>query len=322
MQENLREQTFEKMDLNLLTIAQRATLSLTITNSFTNALSKISQIEALADKIDGSAEFTTDEKAQNRNFSIIGLTSISEHLLNEILYRVLISYPKKLGSKQFAVDELLDEGSILELFYKKANQKVLDLAYGKFERFVRQFSETVELTAPLSHEIIGNVNEVKCTRDCIIHSDGKANDQYFGKAGQQARVSRNGEKLDTTLAYFHSSVATFTRFITDIRDALPSKYADSTKSYVFKQMWEATCLNRRVKFDQAWTIIDGSMVRPVKLDNDFGFSSSELVMHDLFRHMYSYDRFPVDFPLLFKKWKPQSNEHQIAISWLDNQFYF
>ena len=310
------------MDLNLLTIARRATLSSNLNTAFANALTKIRQIEALTHKIEAANEFTADEKEHHRSFAIIGLTSIAEHLLNDVLYHILTAYPKKLGGKQFTLDELLEEGSVLELFYKKATGKVLELAYGKFEKFVRHFADTLELTASLSHELISTVNEVKCTRDCIIHSDGKANDLYFAKAGRSARAFRNGDKLDTSPTYFTAAVAAVSQFITNIKAGLPTHYTDSSKSYVFKQMWEATCLKQRFAFDQIWQIIDGSMVRPVDLDNDYGFSSSELVMHDLFRHMYQLREYPVDFPLLFSKWKPRSNEHQIALSWLDNQFYF
>lgn len=310
------------MDLNLLTIAQRATLSSTIDTAFTSALAKIAQIEALTTKVEASGNFTAEEKAQNRNFSIIGLTSIVEHLLNDVLYRILTAYPKKLGSKQFTVDELLEEGSVLELFYKKANGKVLELAYGKFEKFVRYFASTLEINSTLTPELIETINEVKCTRDCIIHSAGKANDLYFSKVGQQARVSSNGDILDTSLNYVTTSAATATQFINNIKAGLPAQYTSSSKSYVFKQMWEATCLSTRFKFDQIWTISNGSMVRPVDLDNDYGFSSSELVVHNLFRNMYQHREYPVDFAFLFQKWKPQSNEHQVALSWLDNQFYF
>lgn len=310
------------MDLNLLTIARRATLSSSLNAAFTNALAKVAQIETLTKKVELSEEFTAEEKEHNRSFSIIGLTSIAEHLLNDVLYRILTAYPKKLSGKQFTIDELLEEGSVLELFYKKANSKVLELAYGKFEKFVRHFADTLELTSSLSHELVSTINEVKCTRDCIIHSDGKANDLYFAKAGQKARVFRNEDKLNNSPAYFIASIAAVTQFITDIKAGLPAQYTDSSKSYIFKQMWESTCLRQRFKFNQIWEIIDGSMVRPIDIDNDYGFSSSELVVHNLFRHMYQLREYTVDFPLLFSKWKPQSNEHQVALSWLDNQFYF
>jgi len=65
------------------------------------------------------------------------------------------------------------------------------------------------------------------------------------------------------------------------------------------------------------------MVRPIDLTKEFGFSSSEMEVYNLFRYIYSASPiYKVDFAFYFERWKPQSNEYQIAISWLDNQFYF
>ena len=90
-------------------------------------------------------------------------------------------------------------------------------------------------------------------------------------------------------------------------------------------MWEATCLNRRISFDTAWIIESPNMIRPVDIEQEFGFSSSEMEVYNLFRYMYDGfggSRFKVDFSFYFSRWKPQSNEYQIATSWLDYQFYF
>ena len=86
-------------------------------------------------------------------------------------------------------------------------------------------------------------------------------------------------------------------------------------------MWDATCLSRRIEFETAWKIIDSSKIRPIDLKEKFEFSSSEMEVYNLFRHIYN-NTYKVDFAFYFQRWKPQSNEHQIAISWLDNQFYF
>jgi len=169
------------MDLNLLTIARRANLGNKITKAFNNSNQRINQIEQITDKVCVSKEFDENEKLQSREFSIIGIVSVAEQLLNEVLHQVLISHPKKFGNKKFEIDELIEEGSILELFYKKANQKLLDLAYGKFDRFIKNFSDTLELTTKISIDLIEAVNEIKCTRDCLIHSEGKSSELYLSK---------------------------------------------------------------------------------------------------------------------------------------------
>jgi hypothetical protein len=310
------------MDLNLLTIARRADLGNKISNAFNNSNQRIVQLENITDKIDVSLEFNENEKLQSREFAIIGLVSIAEQLMNEVLHQVLISHPKKFGNKKFEIDELIEEGSILELFYSKANQKLLDLAYGKFDRFIQNFSDALELSSKITIDLIETINEIKCTRDCLIHSEGKSSELYFSKVGSKARVRGNKEKLKVDSDYYKNSINNVKKFISEIQMAIPVKLLDSKRSFIFKQMWEATCLNRRIKFEQAWSIEDSSMVKPIDINDEFGFSSSEMEVYNLFRHIYNYSRFKVNFALYFQRWKPQSNEHQIATSWLDNQFYF
>lgn len=313
------------MDLNLLTISRRAGLSSIIETSFNDANKKILELKNINDKIYNSDEFSIEEKLQNCEFTIIGLVSIFEHQINEILKQILISYPKKFGAKKFEIDELLEEGSILELFHKKATQKILDLAYGKFDSFIKSFSDTLELTSILDEILINEVNEIKCTRDCIIHSQGKATDLYFSKTGSNARQNNSKNRLDVDYNYVKNAIIKIQQLLNDIESRVPNKYKLSNRSYVFKQMWEATCLNKRISFDTAWIIESPSMVRPIDIEREFGFSSSEMEVYNLFRYMYDGfggGRFKVDFSFYFSRWKPQSNEYQIAISWLDYQFYF
>jgi hypothetical protein len=144
---------------------------------------------------------------------------------------------------------------------------------------------------------------------------------YFSKVGDKARTRSNNEKLKIDTPYFKTSTDNIKHFLSDILTAIPAKLTDSNKAYVFKRMWESTCLNEQIPFGNAWTIENSDLVRPVDINEEYGFSSSEMVVYNLFRHLYN-STFKVDFVSYFQRWKPQSNEHQIAISWLDNQFYF
>lgn len=311
------------MDLDLLTIANRASLSYDIKTSITNTKDRLSAIKAIVDKVENSDVFSKEEKKQEREFSIIGMVSILEQHLNDMLYRIYVSFPTKLGKKQFEIADLVEKGSLLELFYDKATQRVLDLAYGKFDRFMSVFFDVYDIKTQIDQELIGDINEIKCTRDCLIHSKGKSNALYLSKAGSKARVSGKGESLKTDYAYFVESIDNVTSLITNLEALIPKKYKESNRAYIFKQMWEATCLNERVKFEKAWKITSPDMVRPTDITENYGFSSTEMVVYNLFRNAYGgHDEYPVDFAFYFERWEPSSNEYQISMSWLNNQFYF
>lgn len=311
------------MDINLLTIANRASLGYDIVSSLTRTKDRITQIKVLVSKIDSDESFTPEEVTKEYELGIIGVVSILEQHLNKLLYLVYLSFPSKLGKKQFEITDLANKGSLLELFYDKATQSILNLAYGRFERFVEAFLEAFEINSHIDKELISDINEIKCTRDCLIHADGKANSQYISKAGLKSRVNATGKKLTVDVTYFLGSLDKVMSFINEIERLIPDKFKESSKAYVFKQMWEATCLNERVKFDDAWKIINPNMARPIDLNESFGFSSSEMVVYNLFRYAYgSNDEHRVDFALYFERWTPDTKEYQIAVSWLNNQFYF
>lgn len=312
------------MDLNLLTIANRASLGTDIQCSIGSAKNRIAQIKTLVNKFVSSGAFCADEINQEVEFSVIGIVSIFEQHLNDMLHHIYLAFPGKLGKKQFELSDLVNTGSLHELIFDKATQRVLDLAYGKFESFVAAFLNAFEISSQIDSELIADVNEIKCTRDCLIHNNGKANALYMSKAGVKARVNAKAGDLKVDMAYFEASVDFILMLIKEIENRIPQKYKESTKSYVFKQMWEATCLSRRVPFDTVWNIKSPSELS-LKVDSDetFGYSSSEMEVFNVFRYAFGGRREQKpDFALLFERWEPSSNEYQIAMSWLNNQFYF
>ncbi len=311
------------MNLDLLTIANRASLGRNIVLSIDNAKNRIEKIKAIVDKIEDNEDFSKEEVTQELEFSIIGLISILEQHLNNLLYHIYVSFPSKIGGKKFEISDLGDKGSLLELFYDKATQRILDLAYGRFDRFIDSFIEAYDIKEKIDVDVVEEINEIKCTRDCLIHSNGKANALYLSKTGIKARARFKDEKLKIDKVYFNASVDKILTFIKQIESLIPDKYKESTRAYVFKQMWDATCLSRRVKFDSVWKIDNPDMVRPIDMENNHGFSTSEMEVYNLFRYLYGGSpEHKVDFALFFERWDPSSNEYQIAVSWLNNQFYF
>lgn len=312
------------MNLDLLTIANRARLGTSIQSSINNSKNRIDKIRAIVDKIESSEDFGKEEKKQELEFSIIGIISILEQQMNDMLYQIYVSYPSKLGKKQFEIADLQEKGSLLELFYDKATQKILDLAYGRFDKFVDSFITAFDIKpGQIDPNLVADINEIKCTRDCIIHSNGKATGLYMSKAGSKARVSCKGEELRIDAGYFAESVTKVMQLISVIESLIPDQYKVSNKAYVFKQMWDATCLHQRYEFEEVWEIKSPQMIRPIDISDDRGFSTSEMEVYNLFRYAFGgNDKYKVDFALLFERWEPNTSEYQIAMSWLNNQFFF
>lgn len=308
------------VDLDLITIAKRGSLGKLLTQSFKSTSDKLSSIKNLSLKIENSKDFSFDEKEHNRAFTIISAVSIFENYLNDILFNLLIAFPKKFGKKQFEIEELKEEGSLLGLFEKKANQTILDLAYGKFDNYIEKFSKIAELTDKITVGKIEVVNEIKSTRDVYVHNDGKANYIYLQKAGEKARSTSENKTLTIDIDYVTGSLENITDLLQEIFDKIPANYKNSSYRRVFKTMWENTCLNKRVKFDAAWEVLNEESFVIRDLDTEYGFSHSEVEVYKMFKDIYLGTN-TTDFGYLFRRWNPKSKEHQIALSWLNYPFW-
>jgi hypothetical protein len=308
------------MDLDLLTIAKRGSLGATLSETHKKTIEKFGFLKALVNKIDSSQEFSSVEKEFNRMSTIISEISLFENYLNDILFNTLVSFPKKFGKKQFDIEELKEAGSLLALFEKKATQLILELAYGKFDAYIERFSKIMEVSQHIAKDKIQIINEIKCTRDAYIHNDGKANNIYFQKSGNRSRADRQSQKLLIDIDYVLNSIDQIIDFLEELFNRLPTYYKNFSHRRVFRTMWENTCLNERVKFEMAWDILDEENFVIKDTETEYGFSHSEVEIYRMFKDIY-LGTDTTDFGLLFRRWGPNTKEHQIALSWLNYPFW-
>lgn len=308
------------MDLNLITIARRASLGPRIVKTYENTIHQINGVEGQYNKIAKADIFDANELLFNRKISLIGIVSLLEQYLFSIHHEILQSFPKKLGNDKFDIDEVLEEGGLLPIISKKATKKVLDVAYGSFNKQIDKIVSAFDIKAVIDPDTIEHVNEIKCSRDVYAHSpDSKVNMIYLQKAGSKSR-QREGTVLIIDEKYFKESIVWIKKLLEDLFNNIPKKFKDSNALHVFRQMWENSCL--RLPFETVWEI-DGEMPFPLDFENDYGFSSSEMEVYNLFRYIYGRrQNHKPDFANYFARWKPKSKEAQLAYSWLDCQFYF
>lgn len=161
----------------------------------------------------GSAIYKKDELIQQYTFlsnnqlginGVYQLVIIIEAVLSDLLRKVILKYPHKIGSKRSIKSSLiLSATSIEELHIKTTDSILNELAY----KSPKEFSECCKdllsinlLECPAFHKYI----EVKSTRDIYIHNLGIVNDLYINKTGSHAR-GKLGERLPVTSQYFLES---------------------------------------------------------------------------------------------------------------------
>ena len=95
------------------------------------------------------------------------------------------------------------------------------------------------------------VNEIKCTRDIYVHSNGISNHTYERKVGARSRA-RVGHELPLTDDYLSGSKEKIEEVIKDFHNKGPSNYLEYNRVRAFEEMWNMTRLSTLVKFEDAW----------------------------------------------------------------------
>lgn len=132
---------------------------------------------------------------------IYQLVTTIEAMLGDVCRKVILAYPRKLGSKKSVPFANVIEAQSLESLHLFAVDSLLhDLSYKSPKDFADAMKDITGvnlLEVPAFHRYI----EVKATRDIHIHNQGVANDIYVEKADSHARVAV-GTTLPVDVQYF------------------------------------------------------------------------------------------------------------------------
>lgn len=132
---------------------------------------------------------------------IYQLATIIETMLGDLIRRIVLEFPAKLGSKrQIALKEVLEANSLPDLHIRATDALLKELSYKSPKEFAKE-AETIFSINLLECAAYHSYIEMKATRDVLLHNKGIANDTYTFKAGSHART-QSGMKLPVTQVYF------------------------------------------------------------------------------------------------------------------------
>ncbi len=132
------------------------------------------------------------------------LITIMEAMLNDLLYQVILKYPKKINEKKMvSARSVLSSGSVEELYINTIYSILNELSFKTPKEYAEGFKYYTSvnlLECADFHKYI----EVKATRDVLIHNRGIANEVYESKAGTHARV-KAGQLAPVNQIYYLES---------------------------------------------------------------------------------------------------------------------
>jgi hypothetical protein len=312
----------------LLTVARRAKLGSTLKQQQEGVLQKLATARALDASV-RKAKFAASEAEFHEEILLAGVWGILETFLTDITVEFLTCLPGGLQAKTFSLEGFAKSGSGSSLLREAAEKEVNDLSYKTFPEMLKRFQDVFNFKRPLNEMLINELNEVKCTRDAYVHAQGKVSHIYLRRAGGLAR-EQLGRKLPLGKDYLGAAIDKSERLVNDFFARGPANYVHFGRVKAFREMWEASCLNRIMAFDEAWLdggpIVKGGehIVRPTQRGLEWGWSHSEKALYDFFLGIYSpnSELRTTDTIVALGRFPPSTPEGQIIISWMESPFWF
>jgi hypothetical protein len=136
--------------------------------------------------------------------SLFHLVTLMEAMFSDLVRKLVLKYPDKLGNQsKMPMQLILESQSIEEIHIKATDLFLHELSYKSPSDFAdslqKMFSINL-LECPYFHKYI----EIKATRDIWIHNRGIANDIYVKKSASHQRVIP-GRLLPVDLRYYLQS---------------------------------------------------------------------------------------------------------------------
>lgn len=287
-----------------------------ITNYLTEAESYYKRLQA-------DLQGTNEQEIHNATI-LMGLVSWFEGFLNDVIGEFLICFPIKLDNKSYKIKDIIKDGSITNTIKNIIERRVADISYQNINDMFKDYSDYLSIDFESYKSDLVFIQEIKATRNIYIHNNGLVNSTYLDTAGAQSRTSEINTKLIINKTYIENVFALFNKFLKQFYEDIRTKYIHFDKTYVFKEMWNNSYFKTHSMHSECWEYQENILTGSTEAADTFGWSSSEQLLYNFYRSIYYGfdDNYKVDFPELFKKWPPESNDGQLVMTWLDNPFYF
>lgn len=310
--------------MNFVNLARRASLGYKIKNGYKQVKDKIELAKSYNTKV---TPYIKDDKQilkfHHANY-LIGLLSILEAYISDLLLEYIKCYPGQLGGKDIKFEKIMKTVSISEIANSYAENKVMDLSYKKLSEYHVEFSKIIGLKKEIDKNILDELSEIKATRDIFVHANGKCNELYIKKSGDLARANI-GKELDLDENYINKSTKIIEEYLSKIYLEIPEKTKNYGKAQAFKEMWQSCEMGSVREFDEIWEYNEKSdMVRPKESAFDIYWSGSEQAAFDFFLGIYSPDHpeRKTDIMYAMNRWPPSTDIGKVMISWMESPFWF
>lgn len=175
-----------------------------------------------------------------------------ENSLNDTLKVLLTQIPEKLDTKSETISkEDLIYGNPLE---KCIEAKINSGSYKNLKEIIEYFIKTTGINQDtISELLIDKLQEIKASRNLLIHNNLIINNIYNETAG---KLKREGikNKLKINQEYLFLTLTTLTEILLAIKTQLANKYSEYTRLKALRELWKYTFKTPIMTFENEWII--------------------------------------------------------------------
>lgn len=178
-----------------------------------------------------------------------------ENSLNDTLKVLLTEIPEKLDIKSETISkEDLIYGDILE---KCIEAKINNVSYKNIKEIIEYFIKITGINQDAFSEfLIDKLQEIKASRNLLIHNNLTINNIYNETAGKLKREGiRNKLKIDQE--YLFLTLTTLIEILLAIKTRLAEKYQEYTHLKALRELWKYTFKTPIMTFENEWIIDEG-----------------------------------------------------------------
>lgn len=248
----------------------------------------------LVKPIDLSINFVQDSKEQLNSemhkIFIQGVFVLSvssmEVMISDVLRYYLINFPQKIPNSDFSYSKNTLFGNQFNLIEKTVENHINTLSYKSFEDYFKKLLEHLSIEWSEFQEFLGNdLQEIKATRNLLLHNNLVKNDQYSQIAGSAVR-----EVPNIGYDYAIRSIEKILEFEKELKKHVAEKYKEYTKINANKRLWKYMFKTPLMaSYDDYWHYdeSDDSIYALKKCEREDGLSGSETMLLELWRNHFN-----------------------------------
>jgi|GEM_PF-6199056 len=154
--------------------------------------------------------------------------------------------------------EIIKEKGLEEYLIESFLEKV---AFSDNKGKLNYLEKLTGIKVDIGNERWEKIRETFARRNCFIHNDLIANNNYFAQAGQKADNIDHGGKLVITAEYISERIDAIISLLSEVKTNLEVAYKDRTNIVAVKELWDYLFENHYpLIFEECWNTESKSII--------------------------------------------------------------